>query len=140
MANSLPPEAYPVAERVPHRASNGGKTPLNQPATQPATPIVSVPDPGRQRPSMVSQPSGLVVLPADSGYPSGTNLPAPVPVSMPGPVVGPVPGGMPRNANTQAVRGNWRLESLTDNSEKNSERLSLVTAQRTALKERDRDA
>jgi hypothetical protein len=74
MANTMPPESYPVATRVPNRASNSGTTPLKKPivvgnmqspaATRPATPIVSVPDPGRERPSNVSQPSGR-----DSGYP-----------------------------------------------------------------------
>jgi hypothetical protein len=88
MANTMPPEAYPVATRVPNRASGTATVPLNQPvtvgpmpspaATQPATPITPVRDPGRQRPSNVSGQSGR-----DSGYPAGTNLPAPVPGGMP---------------------------------------------------------
>ncbi len=88
MANTMPPEAYPIATRVPNRASSTATVPLNQPidvslpgsppATQPATPITSVPDNRRERPSMVSSPSG-----ANSGYPAGTNLPAPSPDGMP---------------------------------------------------------
>jgi hypothetical protein len=88
MANTMPPEAYPVATRVPNRASRTATVPLNQPvvignmpspaATQPATPLLNVPDNRRQRPSTVSQPSGRTM-----GYPSGTNLPAPVPGGQP---------------------------------------------------------
>jgi hypothetical protein len=86
MAN--PPEMYPVATRVPNRASNSGTTPLNQPIdvgpmpspsqTGPATPLIPVDGGARQRPSNVSGQSGR-----DTGYPPGTNLPAPVPNGMP---------------------------------------------------------
>jgi hypothetical protein len=86
MANTMPKEAFPIATRVPNRASNSGTTPLNQPIdvgpmpspaqSQPATPITPVADNRRERPSTVSSPSG-----ATSGYPQGTNAPAPVPSS-----------------------------------------------------------
>jgi hypothetical protein len=84
MANTMPPEARPIATSVPMRASSTATQPLAQPvsvgpmgspaATQPATPITPVADNRRQRPSTVSNPSG-----ATSGYPSGTNAPAGIP-------------------------------------------------------------
>jgi len=88
MANQMPPEAYPIATRVPNRASGTATVPLNQPVTvgpmpspgaaQPATPLTPVDGGARQRPSNVSGQSGR-----DSGYPAGTNMPAPVPGGMP---------------------------------------------------------
>jgi hypothetical protein len=87
MAN-MPAESYLIPTSVPQRASGTATVPLAQNVTvgpmpspsqvQPATPLRPVKDPGRQRPSTVSGQSGR-----DSGYPAGTNMPAPVPGGMP---------------------------------------------------------
>jgi hypothetical protein len=64
MPNTMPPEAYPIATRVPQRASGTATVPLAQNVTvgpmpspsqtQPATPLTPVPGGARQRPSTVS--------------------------------------------------------------------------------------
>ena len=86
MTNSMPKEAYLVPTSVPMRASGTATVPLAQnvtvgdmpspPQSGPATPILSVPDNRRERPTNVSQPSGRT-----SGYPANTNAPATVPGS-----------------------------------------------------------
>jgi hypothetical protein len=85
---AMPKESYMIPTAVPQRASSSATVPLNQPITvgnmpspaqsQAATPIVSVPDSRRERPSTVSNPSG-----ATSAYPAGTNLPAALPGGQP---------------------------------------------------------
>jgi hypothetical protein len=88
MSRNNPPEVTMIPTSVPTRASSTATVPLAQNVTvgpmptpaqsQPATPIVSVPDNRRERPSTVSSPSG-----ATSAYPAGTNLPAAVPGGTP---------------------------------------------------------
>ena len=81
------PESFPISVSVPGRATSSGGTPLAQPidvnmtpSRMPtaATPLLPVADPGRQRPSTVSSPSG-----SGGAYPNGVNLPAPSPGGTP---------------------------------------------------------
>jgi hypothetical protein len=85
MANTNPPESYPISVRVPNQATSSGGTPLNQPvdvsmtpSRMPtrATPLLPVDGGPRQAPSNVSTPSG-----AGGSYPANVNAPAAVPSS-----------------------------------------------------------
>jgi hypothetical protein len=89
MANTNPPESYPISVRVPNQATSSGGTPLNQPIDVNMTPVrmptaatplrpVDGGGAGRQAPSNVRTPSG-----STSGYPQGFNPPAPSPDGMP---------------------------------------------------------